>query len=72
MNLLDNYLSDRETALLLITHDLGLASHRVDRLMVMDAGQIVEDAATRQFLGAPKTQAAKSLCAHRSWVELPC
>ena len=72
MDLLDTYLSDRDTALLLITHDLGLASRRVDRLMVMDAGQIVEDAPTQQFLDAPKTQAAKSLCAHRNWLELPC
>ena len=72
MDLLDIYLSDRDTALLLITHDLGLAARRVDRLMVMDDGHIVEDAATRQFLDAPETQAAKSLCAHRNWLELPC
>ena len=72
MDLLDAYLSDRDTALLLITHDLGLAARRVDRLMVMDAGHVVEDAPTRQFLDAPKTPAAKSLCAHRNWLELPC
>lgn len=72
MDLLDAYLSDRDTALLLITHDLGLAARRVDRLMVMDAGHIVEDAPTQQFLDTPRTQAAKSLCAHRNWLELPC
>ena len=72
MDLLDAYLSNRDTALLLITHDLGLAARRVDRLMVMEAGRIVEDAATQQLLEAPKTQAAKSLCAHRNWLELPC
>ena len=72
MDLLDDYLTDRDTALLLITHDLGLVARRVHRLMVMDDGQIVEDAPTRQFLSAPKTQAAKALCAHRNWLELPC
>ena len=72
MDLLDAYLSNRDTALLLITHDLGLAARRVDRLMVMEAGRIVEDAATQRLLEAPKTQAAKSLCAHRNWLELPC
>ena len=72
MDLLDTYLSDRKTALLLITHDLGLAARRVARLMVMEEGRIVEDAATAQFLAAPKTQAAKALCAHRNWLELPC
>ncbi len=72
MDLLDDYLKDRQTALLLITHDLGLAARRVTRLMVMDAGRIVEDATTQLFLAAPKTQAAKALCAHRNWLELPC
>ncbi len=72
MDLLDGYLADRQTALLLITHDLGLAARRVRRLMVMDDGKIVEDAPTDQFLMAPATQAAKALCAHRNWLELPC
>lgn len=72
MDLLDSYLTDRETALLLITHDLGLAAKRVSRLMVMHAGRIVEDAPTARFLSAPQTQAAQALCAHRNWLELPC
>jgi len=72
MDLLDRYLADRNTALLLITHDLGLAARRVQRLLVMDHGRIVEDARTSQFLSSPETQAAKSLCAHRNWLELPC
>ncbi|MFK7751859.1 MAG: ATP-binding cassette domain-containing protein [Sedimentitalea sp.] len=72
MDLLERYLSDRSTALLLITHDLGLAARRVSRLMVMDAGRIVEDAPTEQFLSNPETPAAQSLCAHRNWLELPC
>ncbi|MGB0959319.1 MAG: ATP-binding cassette domain-containing protein [Halocynthiibacter sp.] len=72
MDLLDTYLSDRHTALLFITHDLGLAARRVDRLMVMDDGQVVEDAPIAQLLSAPQTQAAKALCAHRNWLQLPC
>ena len=72
MDLLDAFLPDRKTALLLITHDLGLAARRVSRLMVMDAGRIVEDAPTTRFLSAPETPAAKALCTHRSWLELPC
>ncbi|WP_299504433.1 ATP-binding cassette domain-containing protein [uncultured Roseobacter sp.] len=72
MDLLDAYLPSRKTALLLITHDLGLAALRVKRLMVMEAGRIVEDAPTAQVLSAPRTPAAKALCAHRNWLELPC
>lgn len=72
MDLLETYLADRHTALLLVTHDLGLAARRVSRLMVLDAGHLVEDASTEQFLKAPETQAAQALCAHRNWLELPC
>jgi len=72
MDLLDRYLQDRQTALLLVMHDLGLAARRVSRLMVMEDGRIVEDAPTHQVLSAPETRAAKSLCAHRNWLELPC
>ncbi len=72
MDLLEAYLADSSTALLLISHDLGLIARRVERIMVMDAGQLVEDAPTDQFLHAPETPAAKSLCAHRNWLELPC
>ncbi|MEM8787098.1 MAG: ATP-binding cassette domain-containing protein [Pseudomonadota bacterium] len=72
MDLLETYLADRQTALLLITHDLGLVARRVSRLKVMEAGRMVEDAPVKLFLSAPKTEAAQALCAHRNWLELPC
>jgi ABC-type glutathione transport system ATPase component len=72
MDLLDAYLSNQQTACLLITHDLGLAARRVSRLMVMEEGRIVEDAATIQLLAKPVTKAAKDLSAHRNWLALPC
>ncbi|MEL7175107.1 MAG: ATP-binding cassette domain-containing protein [Pseudomonadota bacterium] len=72
MDLLDRYLADRQTALLLITHDLGLAARRMSRLMVMHEGRIVEDAPTAALLAAPGTAAAKALCLHRNWLALPC
>ncbi|MEM7378489.1 MAG: ATP-binding cassette domain-containing protein [Pseudomonadota bacterium] len=72
MNLLDASLTGSDTAALLITHDLGLAARRVDRLMVMDGGRVVEDAPTASLLEQPKTHAARALTQHRSWVSLPC
>lgn len=72
MDLLEDYLSTARTAMILITHDLGLAARRVDRLIVMQDGKVAEDASTLQLLEQPQTQAAKALSAHRSWVSLPC
>ena len=72
MALLNEYLINRQTAMLLTTHDLGLAARHVDRLLVMHDGKVVEDAPTSQLLETPKTDAAQSLSTHRSWLTLSC
>ncbi|OED44046.1 ABC transporter [Chromatiales bacterium (ex Bugula neritina AB1)] len=74
MDLLDAVLgqSDNQTAMLLITHDLWLAARRVSRLLVMEGGQIAEDAPTADILERPRTGAAQVLASHRSWLSLPC
>ena len=72
MDLLSGFLAGKDTAMILITHDLGLAARRVQRLMVMDAGQLVEQGWTADILDRPQTGAAKTLSAHRNWMELPC
>ena len=72
MALLQKHLLGQCTALMLITHDLGLAAQHVERLLVMSDGKLVEDSPTRQLLETPKTQTTKSLCAHRNWLEMPC
>ena len=72
MALLQHHLDGQNTVLMLITHDLGLAAQHVDRLLVMSDGAVVEDSPTRQLLETPKTQIAKSLCAHRNWLAMPC
>jgi peptide/nickel transport system ATP-binding protein len=45
---------ERGMAILLITHDLGVVSEMADRVAVMYAGQIVEQATRRQFFANPK------------------
>ncbi|MEP5031769.1 MAG: ATP-binding cassette domain-containing protein, partial [Marinomonas sp.] len=72
MALLERYFEGKETALILITHDLGLAAQHVSRLLVMSEGRIVEDSPTRSLLEHPQTPAAKALSAHRNWLSLPC
>jgi peptide/nickel transport system ATP-binding protein len=46
--------AERGTAVLLITHDLGVVSQVADRVAVMYAGQIVEVAARDDFFRAPQ------------------
>lgn len=72
MDLLDRFLSVRDTAMILITHDLGLAACRVTHLMVMDDGHIVERAETDDLLARPVSRAGQALAAHKSWLAVPC
>lgn len=72
MDLLSGFLEGKATAMILITHDLGLAARWVGTLVVMEAGSLVERGPTEDILERPKTAAAKSLSAHRNWMALPC
>ncbi|WKD57903.1 Glutathione import ATP-binding protein GsiA [Corynebacterium capitovis DSM 44611] len=49
------------TALLFITHDLGLAAERADHLVVMHRGRIVEKGPSLQILRAPQHPYTKRL-----------
>ncbi|MGH7536908.1 MAG: ABC transporter ATP-binding protein, partial [Gemmatimonadales bacterium] len=53
LEVLDRLRVDRGMAVLLITHDLGIVAGRADRVAVMYAGQIVEEAPTATLFGRP-------------------
>jgi len=72
MERVGRHLAESGTAMLLITHDLGLAARWVDRVWVLEEGRIVEDARTDDLLERPVSAAARALVAHRSWAVLPC
>ncbi|MEO1091341.1 MAG: dipeptide/oligopeptide/nickel ABC transporter ATP-binding protein [Pseudomonadota bacterium] len=48
---------------LLISHDLRLVRRLATRVLVVDAGRIVEDAATERFLASPTSTAGRALVA---------
>jgi peptide/nickel transport system ATP-binding protein len=47
LDLLDSQQRDRQMAMILVTHDLGVVAGRADEIAVMYAGKIVEKAPTR-------------------------
>ncbi|WP_250279944.1 ABC transporter ATP-binding protein [Frankia sp. Cppng1_Ct_nod] len=54
---------DRGTAVLLVTHDLGIALERADRVVVLHAGRVVEAGPADQVIGEPSHPYTRQLVA---------
>ncbi|GAB5378211.1 MAG: ABC transporter ATP-binding protein [Acuticoccus sp.] len=61
VRLLDDLTRQRGIALIFIAHDLALVRALADRIIVMDAGAIVETAATETLFSAPEHPAVRAL-----------
>jgi peptide/nickel transport system ATP-binding protein len=63
MELLDRLRQQLSMAMLLITHDLGAVAQWADRVAVMYAGRIVEQASVGEFFSGPKHPYSQGLLA---------
>ena len=60
---LESLVKDRGISLLIITHDLGVAADRADRVVVMQAGRVVEEGRPDAVLRAPTEPYTRRLLA---------
>ncbi len=71
LEVLDGLRESRGMAVLLITHDLGIVAGRADRVAVMYAGQIVEEAPTAELFERPSHPYTQGLFASVPRLEGP-
>ena len=55
------------TAMLLITHDLGVIAGTCDRMLVLEHGKLIEQGTTMHVFTAPATDATRKMIAAGSW-----
>lgn len=63
LDLLKDIQKQREMAMILVTHDLGIVKKTADRVLVMRHGQLIEENSTNQFYAAPQHDYSKALFA---------
>jgi peptide/nickel transport system ATP-binding protein len=63
LDLIDELRRENGTAMLLVTHDLGVAADRADRLVVLQGGRIQEQGRVTDVLAAPASAYTKRLLA---------
>lgn len=61
LELLKKLAKEEHMAIVLITHDLGVVAEMCDRVMVMYAGHIVEEAGVEEFFNRPRHPYSKGL-----------
>jgi oligopeptide/dipeptide ABC transporter ATP-binding protein len=71
LNLLSRVQAEREMAMILVTHDLGVVRNHSDKIIVMYAGRVVEAAPTKSLFAGVKMPYTKALLDSLPRLNLP-
>jgi peptide/nickel transport system ATP-binding protein len=71
LSLLRELRSRSNTALILITHDLGVVAGNCDHMLVMDNGRLLEEGSTRRIFSSPSHQLTARLIAAAPRIDKP-
>ena len=71
LTLLDRLRAERGLAVLLITHDLGIVARHGDRVLVLYAGRIVEEASRAALFAAPRHPYTRALLGSAPRLAMP-
>ena len=71
LSLLRELRSQSNTALLLITHDLGVVAGNCDQMLMMDGGQLLEEGPTEEIFAAPSNDRTARLIATAPRINVP-
>lgn len=61
MSLIQQLKEEMDMSIMLITHDMGLVAEMADRVLVMYAGQVVEEAEVKELFRSPRHPYTKAL-----------
>lgn len=53
-------LADRDTTMIVVTHEMGFAKEVADRVIYMDSGRIIEEGSPKEIFNNPKTDRLKA------------
>lgn len=64
-------LADEGMTMIAVTHEMSFAARVASKMVMLDNGYIVEQAAPQDFLTNPKTDRAKAFLRHFEWLPSP-